>query len=162
MTLRAVLFTTVSLFSFYSTDGYAGIGAVGNPHQGAPKQADAPASEASAQPAVQEEKPLLEIKFDQNYVKYERALTQGIQAAEQAKPGVLYDIISYAPVIDSNEPSKNSRIMDKAKENVLGVVRQIRAMGVPDSRMRITVMPYAKTDDGSAAPDFNKVLIFVK
>lgn len=162
---RSLTLATISL-GFTAFAAQADIGGVGAPYQAQPQQAEASqqaaaqtAAPAVAQPATQA-KPLIRINFTQNYLNYERAVVQGVAAAEQAKPGIVYEVVSYLPPI-GDDRAKAERMSEAAQQNLQGVVQSIRAQGVPDSRIRVTAVTYPK-EEGKTSPDYNQIAIFVK
>jgi len=122
----------------------ADIGAVGNPYQKTAKPAAtasaAPTSAPAAAPAQQENKPLVEINFDKNYVDYASTLSQGVRAAEKAKPGVVYTVVSYLPAT-SPSSLQNKRMNERAETNLRAVVETMKQNGVPPSRIRVMMKP---------------------
>lgn len=161
---RRLVLATISL-GLTAFSAQADIGGVGAPYQAKPPQAEASqqAAAQTAAPAAQamtQPKPLIRINFTQNYLNYERAIMQGVTAAEQAKPGIVYQVVSYVPPV-GDDRAKAERMSEAARENLQGVVQAIRAQGVPDSRILVTAVTYPK-EEGKITPDYNQIAIFVK
>src|SRR5688572_25976710 len=76
------------------------------------------------------DKPLLLIRFNQPRVYFDRSLSQAVSSAERAKPGVTYDVVSYASGSDK-----------KANENLRAVLGGIYKQGVPSQRVQIRNEP---------------------
>lgn len=169
--LRVFAISVVGLGMVAVSVARADIGAVGAPYLGPPSEGQvmAPASDAAPQGQSQESSaadsqedlPLLEIAFSQNRVYYERALATGVSAAERAKPGVIYEVVSYMPT-SGGSPSQNQRMNEEARDNLRGVLEALRAQGVPDSRIRMTAAPYKQSGGDEPTPDYNTIAIFVR
>ena len=132
--------------SFFSvSEAYADIGAVGNPNLPKPAEKPVAAATATAEAAPAETKPaervaLVEINFDRNYVNYEGALNQSVRAAEKAKPGVVYNVVSYTPAPSDSE-RQNARMNERAEQNLRAVVNSLKQKGVPTTRIRVMMQP---------------------
>jgi hypothetical protein len=164
---RIVILIVVGIFG--ASAAWAEIGEVGNPYQPKPaKQEAAPAvmssegqkagdASAAAKPETQktgkpennkieasapqeEPKPLVEIAFDRNFVNYTGVLNQGVSAAEKAKPGVTYNVVSYLPAASSSD-LQNRRMNERAETNLRAVVGALRQQGIPASRVKVAVKP---------------------
>jgi hypothetical protein len=148
---RLLILVVIGIFASFTAQ--ADIGAVGNPNDPKPAtQAAVAASEPAETKPQAEPKPLVEITFDQNYVNYITTLNQGVAAAEKAKPGVVYNVVSYLPAPVESE-RQNARMNERAENNLRAVVSSLRQKGVPVSRIHVSMKP------GSANYDTVKVFV---
>ncbi len=69
-------------------------------------------------------KPLLVIRFNQPHVYFQKPLSIAVTRAEQAKPGVVYDVVSYT--------SPNAAVSG----NLDVVLGTMISMGVPRARIK--------------------------
>jgi hypothetical protein len=137
----------------------AEIGAVGNPYNLPPPTDSKPVDAAKPAAAVtsdakakEEQKPLLEVTFDKNYVNYSDALNQGVAAAEKAKPNVVYNVKSYLPA-ESPSSLQNKRMSERAMNNLDAVVDSLRRDGVPAERIHVS------TEQGTGDSDSVKLFV---
>ncbi len=106
----------------------------------------------------------MEINFSKGRVYYERALGQGVVAAERTKPDVVYNVVSHTPPEGADE-AENARMKETAQRNLNSVLMQLRRRGIPEDRIRVTNepnnpdMPDGPVEDISK---YSKISIFVK
>lgn len=81
-------------------------------------------------------KALVVVRFNQPRVYYDQALYQAIAQAVEAKPGVMFDVISYAP--ETGNETENARWQEVAGAHTRTVVSSMNQMGVPSSRINVT------------------------
>lgn len=182
---RIPFLTVLTASCFALSPAYAEIGGVGSPYDPVPmpaRSADtqppapsrwdtAPAepaqtaeSAAPLQPASadmakpkEETPPLLEINFNRPTIYFDRALAKGVEAAEMAKPGVVYEVVSYMPAGASRQ--QNERMNQQASGELQSVISQLRAQGVQESRIVVTTHVYGENE---RPPENHRVSIFVK
>lgn len=80
--------------------------------------------------------PLVVLRFNQERVYYEQALYQAIEKAVKIKPGVMFDIVSYAP--NTGQADLDARWQQVANAHAQAVIASMQQMGVPLSRMTIS------------------------
>jgi len=73
---------------------------------------------------------LLIIRFNQKHVYFDKALATAVQSVEKAKPGSVYNVVSYTP------PS-----IQDAQANLQAVTQQMQALGIPGSRIESSSQP---------------------
>lgn len=111
------------------------------------------AASAHAQSASHLETPLMVVRFNQDRVYYQQPLYNAVSNALQAKPGVMFNIISLVP--DTGDARANSKLKESAERSTGQLVGDMRKMGIPDSRMRVS---YQSTPSVSS----NEVHLFVE
>ena len=94
---------------------------------------------AAAAPVQEEKKPLLVIHFNQHHVYFEKTLRKAVEAAEQTKGGVFYQVVSYVPA--GNSGSQTQRIEEVSQANLNAVMNEFQALGVPSSRVSASTQP---------------------
>lgn len=99
--------------------------------------APAPVVAAAPAPVAANAIALLTIRFNQPHVYYEDSLTQAVQAAEKARPGVQYDVLSTVPDLTSLPLDQQEKLAARAKDNLRNVVTRMQAVGVSADRIRI-------------------------
>lgn len=97
----------------------------------------APAPAAAPAPIASNTVALLTIRFNQPHVYYEDALTQAVKSAEQAKPGVMYEVLSTIPDLSSLTQDQQDKLSARAKDNLHNVVVKMQQQGVSPDRIRI-------------------------
>lgn len=102
-----------------------------------PVPSPAPAAAPAPAPVAANSVALLTIRFNQPHVYYEDALTQAVQAAEKAKPGIQYDVLSTVPDLTSLPADQQEKLAARAKDNLRNVVTRMQAVGVSADRIRI-------------------------
>jgi len=80
---------------------------------------------------------LLTVRFNQPHVYYDDALTSAVQAAEAAKSGVMYDVLSTVPDLTSLPADQQTKLAGRAKDNLRNVVTKMQTLGVSSDRIRI-------------------------
>ena len=84
---------------------------------------------------AQSAKPLVVLRFNQPRVEYEQPLYDAVSRAVAVKPGVMFDLISYAPVTGDARTDQGWQVT--AGHNAQTVVASLQRMGVPISRIRV-------------------------
>ena len=86
--------------------------------------------------AAPQAKPLMVIRFNQPHVYYDQQLYGAISQAVAVKPGVMFDVISNAPV--TGDASRDAEWIRVASHNTQAVIASMQGMGVPMERMHVT------------------------
>ena len=84
------------------------------------------------------DKPLTVIRFNQRVVYYERPLYGAVSQAVEAKPTVMFELVAASPVYGSASEQKKQREMTGQAGG--RVLKTMRDMGVPQSRMSYTLV----------------------
>lgn len=184
---RILALIGMAAFCFAISSARAEIGSVGSspapkalvvpaenaPSKTTPGQGDIPVAVQTGEPSSQlqagektmaaeakpkEPEPLLEVNFTRPTVYFDRALAKGVEAAEAAKPGVVYEVTSYMPAAGATR-QQNERMNQQAVDEVQSVVSGLRAQGVQESRIRVVTHIYKA---GEKPPENHKVSVFVK
>ena len=115
---------------------------------------DVPTAPSVAAPALNQTMPLMVIRFNQQVVVYyDRTLYTAISKAVEAKPTVMFDLVSVVP--ESGDAGRDARLAQTAENNLGKIVNSMNQMGVPQSRLTITRRPVS----GAAS---SEVQIFVR
>lgn len=80
--------------------------------------------------------PLLVVRFNQDRVYYQQSLYSVISRAVQAKPSVMFNIITLIPQTGDSSSDKKSTVVAQTNTNAL--VRDMVQMGVPQNRIRVS------------------------
>lgn len=96
--------------------------------------ASAPIAGACAQSHL--DTPLLVLRFNQERIYYQQPLYTAISRAVQAKPGVMFNIITLIPQTGDARDNQQSTVAAQTNTNM--VVRDMVKMGVPQSRIRVS------------------------
>jgi hypothetical protein len=83
--------------------------------------------------------PLVIIRFNQPRVYYEKQLYGAVTKAVAAKPGVMFDLVSYVPT--GADVKRNTGWQATARQNVQAVMNSLERMGVPASRISYRAVP---------------------
>ena len=106
-----------------------------------PVVASAPASSPAPSKALAavklDGKPLMVIRFNQNHVYYESALTKVIQTSERTKPNLVYNLVSVLPNISTLPADQQAKILSRSNENMRSVATLIQQLGVPADRIHV-------------------------
>lgn len=97
------------------------------------------------------EKPLVIIRFTEQVVPYENALSRAVSQAENQMDTPFYDVVSVYPVDDSYFSEEEKSASMKAKM----VVNAMMQAGVQESRIRLSNQP-------SDVASFEEVHVFVR
>ncbi len=97
--------------------------------------------------------PLMIVRFNQKNVHFERQLYNAVARANQVKPDVRFDLVSFVPVLSSQGASQAA--FSKASINQQKVAQSLAKMGVPRPRINLIT----QTQPGI---QFDEVHIFVK
>ena len=97
---------------------------------------DVPMAPQAAAPALHQTTPLMVIRFNQQKVYYDRTLYTAISKAVEAKPTVMFDLVSVVP--ESGDAGRDARWAQNAETNLGRVVASMNQMGVPQSRIGVT------------------------
>lgn len=95
----------------------------------------ASAGVAAPQAAASAQSPLVVIRFYQPDVYYALQLHTAISKAVEAKPGVMIDVISLAPV--TGDAAKDKQWQTTAGKNTRAVIAAMKEMGVPAERISV-------------------------
>ena len=98
-------------------------------------------------------KPLVLLRFNQRSVYYEKQLFMAISRAVEAKPGVLFDVVSMVPV--QTNPQTAAQWQSVAYNHAQQVMQSMHGMGVPRSRIQFRVQP-------KQGLNYDEVHIFVR
>lgn len=79
--------------------------------------------------------PLMIVRFNQDRVYYEKPLYNAVSQALQAKPGVMFNLVSVVPLTSSD--SYNQKQDAVSKQNTAAFVGSMVKMGVPQNRIRV-------------------------
>jgi hypothetical protein len=82
---------------------------------------------------------LVIIRFNQPRVYYEKPLYGAVTKAVAAKPGVMFDLVSYVPLVA--DPKHNAGWQATSRQNAQAVMDSLRRMGVPASRISYRAVP---------------------
>lgn len=113
----------------------------------APKAA-APVAEKAAAPALPTPpaatasvdtlgSPVMVVRFNQGHVYYDDALIKVVNAAEKARPGASYSVVSRLPDLSTLTADQQANIATRSSENLRDVVAIIQQQGVAASRIKI-------------------------
>lgn len=81
--------------------------------------------------------PLMVIRFNQHHVYYDDALAKAISAAQRAKPGANYSVVSRLPDLSALTAEQQSNINSRASDNLRNVVGQMQQLGVTSDHIKI-------------------------
>ena len=79
--------------------------------------------------------PLVVIRFNKPDVYYALQLHTAISKAVEAKPGVMIDVVSLAPV--TGDATKDKEWQSTAGRNTRNVIAAMKEMGVPSERISV-------------------------
>lgn len=96
--------------------------------------ASAPIAGAWAQSHL--DTPLLVLRFNQERIYYQQPLYTAISRAVQAKPGVMFNIITLIPQTGDARDNQQSTVAAQTNTNM--VVGDMVKMGVPQNRIRVS------------------------
>lgn len=80
--------------------------------------------------------PLMVVRFNQDRVYYQQSLYSAVSRAVQAKPSVMFNIITLIPQTGDSSFDKKSTVAAQTNTNAL--VRDMVQMGVPQNRIRVS------------------------
>lgn len=111
------------------------------------------ATSAQAQTASYMDTPLMVVRFNQDRIYYQQPLYNAVANALQAKPSVMFSIISLVP--QTGDKYADEKLDADARRSTALFVNDMRKMGVPESRIRV---------DYQQAPNVtsNEVHLFVE
>ena len=98
------------------------------------------------------EKPLVVIRFNQPHIAYQDGLYMALNKALEVKPQAKFAVVAVAPI--SADKYKQKEYSEKATKNADNVVKVIKSMGMPESRLTQT--------NSTEKLDFSEVRVFVK
>lgn len=111
------------------------------------------ATAAHAQGASHYDTPLMVVRFNQERVYYQQPLYGALSRALQAKPGVVFNIISLVPETGNKRADK--KLMEDARKTTGVFVSDMMKMGIPESRIRVSYQ-------GDRGVEANEVHMFVE
>lgn len=95
---------------------------------------------ASAQAQVSHyDTPLMVVRFNQPNLYYQQQLYNVVSRALQAKPDVMFNIVSLVP--ETQDAALNQRIGTDARNSTGGFIANLVQMGVPQNRIRVSYQP---------------------
>lgn len=97
------------------------------------------AGAAHAQTASYVDTPLMVVRFNQDRVYYQQPLYNAVSRALEAKPSVMFNIISLVP--DAGHARANEKLSADAHRSTGRFVADMVKMGVPQSRIRVSYQP---------------------
>ncbi len=80
--------------------------------------------------------PLIIIRFNQDFVKYEKSLHKSVSAALQVKPSTFFDIVSLVP--HANKSGKDKEARKTSEALTAKIVQNIKGSGVSEDKIRVT------------------------
>ncbi len=86
--------------------------------------------------AVDAGQPLVIVRFNQPRVYFDQQLYSAISKAVAVKPGVMFDVVSYAPT--TGDSSNDQKWQAIAGHNTKAVITAMTGMGVPMERINVT------------------------
>ncbi len=119
----------------------------------APKAAEPSPTELAALPPVTGLPPLLTIRYGTPNPSYQEQLRIAVRAAEQRRPGALYDVVAVVPA--APDPALRRRELDQTRPNAVAVMRSMIQLGVPDTRIGLG----ARTDPAATV---REVRVYVR
>lgn len=84
------------------------------------------------------DRPLTVIRFNQRTVYYERPLYGAVSQAVAAKPTVMFELVAASPVY--GDRAQQQRLREMTGQAGGRVLKTMRDMGVPQSRMSYTLV----------------------
>jgi hypothetical protein len=90
------------------------------------------------------EKPVMVIRFNQEYVDYQKSLTKVVNSALAAKPDVLFDVVAVVP--EAGSKSDNAKMQARASQLAAKLVGNLNAAGVKPEQIRTTYQNSAVAD----------------
>ena len=94
------------------------------------------AADTSYEVEYTNEKPLMVIRFNQPHLRFEKQLYTVVSQALQAKPSVMFDIVSVAP--RAQDSSDQDRYNQMTAQNTHRVLATLTDIGLPQSRISLT------------------------
>lgn len=108
---------------------------------------------AHAQGASHYDTPLMVVRFNQDRVYYQQPLYGALSRALQAKPGVVFNIISLVPETGTKRADK--KLMEDARKTTGVFVNDMVKMGIPQNRIRVSY-------EANRSVESNEVHLFVE
>lgn len=88
------------------------------------------------QALAQSGKALVVVRFNQPNVYFDQSLYQAVSQAVAIKPGVMFNVVSYAP--ETGDRASDERWQEVSSANTRKVVASMNQMGVPMSRIQVS------------------------
>jgi len=98
-------------------------------------------------------KPLMIVRFNQRKVYYERPLYNAVVKAMNAKPDVVFDVISYVP--QTQNPEQNQRHIALSTTHMRALADSFMQMGVGANRINMSTQI-------NPALRFDEIHIFIR
>jgi hypothetical protein len=92
-------------------------------------------AQLAALPPVGERPALLSIRYSTPNPQYGEALRTAVAAAEERRPGSIYDVVAVVPV--PKDPALQLRDLDQGRQDATRVMQAMMALGVPDTRIAL-------------------------
>ena len=90
--------------------------------------------------------PLMVVRFNQDRVYYQQPLYNAVARALEAKPGVMFNIITLIPQTGNERLDKKATV--EAQTNTNTLVADMVKMGVPQNRMRVSYQNGSNIESG--------------
>ena len=105
------------------------------------------AGAAQAQTSSHLDTPLMVVRFNQERIYYQQPLFNAISRALEAKPGVMFNIISLVPETGNKRADK--KLSKEAHQTTEAFVGDMLKMGIPQNRIRVAYQPqpYIKANE---------------
>ena len=103
--------------------------------------------------ASAEESPLMVVRFNQDYVSYDRQLEKAVNMAVNTKDSVFFDVVSIIP--ETNDNKQNKLLKKTAEYRADQMVENIQGAGIAPEKIRLTYQ-------NSKLAKNNEVHIFVR
>ncbi len=110
--------------------------ALANNHDKAKTKAAEDAHEAIFAVPHAGEKPLMVIRFNEQYVPYEWPLYETLSKALEVRPQAQFDVVSVAP--RSNDLNQQLRDNDSSTTDLTRVLATLKEVGMPENRYKVS------------------------
>ena len=147
---------------------HAGIGEVGSMHEETADKPKASKSEARKDDKLQStkskeepaqaakpkpRKPLMIVRFNENYVHYERTLKKALEKSER-RPGRNYEVVSFLPA--GRNKQQNQRILLEGKKHLKEVTDAVIRAGISSYRVS------SRTEAGKRGLEAQEIHLYIK
>ena len=82
--------------------------------------------------------PLMIIRFNQPRVYFKRSLYKAVSRAVEAKPSVIFDVVSWVPEATARDTRRQALYTKRTQQNVQRVINEMVKLGVPRNRFRVS------------------------
>lgn len=111
------------------------------------------ATAAHAQGASHYDTPLMVVRFNQGRVYYQQPLYSALSRALEAKPGVMFNIVSLVP--ETGDKRTDKKLAEDARRTTGVFVSDMVKMGIPQNRIHVSY-------EGNRGVESNEVHLFVE